>query len=57
MHKKVAVKAGIFAPHLVEFDNYLCARCGYMEQYVRNSADRQRLVENWTRAGQEFRMR
>ncbi len=49
---QVAAHAGFLAPHLVEYDNYLCAQCGYLERYVTNAANRQRLVEHWTRGTQ-----
>jgi predicted nucleic-acid-binding Zn-ribbon protein len=50
---QVAVKNGILAPHNVRFNNFLCANCGYLERYVTNRHDRQRLTEHWERVGQE----
>jgi ribosomal protein S27AE len=48
---KVAASGSIIFlhPRMVEYDNYLCARCGYLERYVTNLDNRKDLVANWER--------
>ncbi len=35
-----------FGPY-TEFDNYLCGKCGYLERYVTDTSERERLIDNW----------
>lgn len=37
-------------PHLMPLDNYVCVNCGYVESYISDPRDLQRIAESWQRA-------
>jgi predicted nucleic-acid-binding Zn-ribbon protein len=51
----VPVKSGRFNAIPVTFlsgaplDNYVCANCGYVESYIANARDLQKIIKNWPR--------
>ena len=40
---------GVFAGR----DNYVCAKCGYVESYIANSRDLQKIIDRWPRVEQK----
>lgn len=50
---KVIVKNNLLTNTYVEYNNLYCANCGYLERYIVKEADRDAIVKNWTRIGQE----
>ncbi len=46
---QVVAKQGPFVYTLAEYENFLCAQCGYLERYVTNTSERQKLTKAWAR--------
>lgn len=40
---------GMFSPSLAALDNYVCGRCGYVENYVAEQRKLQEIIQNWTK--------
>jgi hypothetical protein len=50
---QVVAKVGVLSNTLVEYDNFYCTNCGLLERYIVRPEDRAKVLENWTRIGQE----
>ena len=36
---------------IAKLDNYVCVNCGYVESYVGNPRDRERIAKKWPKVG------
>ena len=48
----IPVSGGIF-PQLAPLDNYVCVNCGYVESYISDEEQLQRIAEKWPRVVDE----